>query len=59
VSITLAEASNDPAAGLVHLKLFRGPGGAKPKGWRCTVFAGGLFGTCKSPGRIFHWAGAE
>jgi hypothetical protein len=34
-------------------------GGAKPKGWRCAVFAGRLFGTCKSQGRIFHWAGAE
>jgi hypothetical protein len=34
-------------------------GGAKPKGWRCAVFAGRLFGTCKSRGRIFHWAGAE
>lgn len=32
-------------------------GGAKPKGWRCGL-AGG-FGTCRSRGRIFHWAGAE
>jgi hypothetical protein len=34
-------------------------GGAKPKGWRCTLSAGRLFGTCKSRGRVFHWAGAE
>jgi hypothetical protein len=34
-------------------------GGAKPKGWRCAVFSGRLFGTCKSRGPIFHWAGAE
>jgi hypothetical protein len=34
-------------------------GGAKAKGWRCAVFSGRLFGTCKSRGRIFHWAGAE
>jgi hypothetical protein len=34
-------------------------GGAKPRGWQCDLFAGRLFGTCKSRGRIFHWAGAE
>ena len=34
-------------------------GGAKPRGWRCETFAGRLFGTCMSRGRIFHWAGAE
>jgi endonuclease YncB( thermonuclease family) len=34
-------------------------GGAKPRGWRCTIHAGGLFGTCTSLGRTFHWAGAE
>jgi hypothetical protein len=34
-------------------------GGAKPRGWRCNFSAGRLFGTCKSRGRIVHWAGAE
>jgi hypothetical protein len=34
-------------------------GGAEPAGWRCDLFAGRLFGTCKSRGRILHWAGAK
>jgi hypothetical protein len=34
-------------------------GGAKPTGWRCDLRAAPTFGTCKSRGRIFHWAGAE
>jgi hypothetical protein len=34
-------------------------GGPKPRGWRCDLRAAPTFGTCKSRGRIFHWAGAE
>jgi hypothetical protein len=34
-------------------------GGPKPSGWRCDLRARPTFGTCKSRGRIFHWAGAE
>jgi hypothetical protein len=33
--------------------------GAKPRSWRCDLRAAPTFGTCKSRGRIFHWAGAE
>jgi hypothetical protein len=33
--------------------------GPKPTGWRCDLRAAPTFGTCKSRGRIFHWAGAE
>jgi hypothetical protein len=34
-------------------------GGTRPRGWRCDLRARPTFGTCKSRGRIFHWAGAE
>jgi hypothetical protein len=34
-------------------------GGTRPRGWRCDLRALPTFGTCKSRGRIFHWAGAE